>query len=464
MDSQQTLIFLFCVLLTIGTTVKAQETIELETSTITVNTVTEDLRVPWEILWGPDNWIWLTERAGNVKRTNPKTGEVIQLLTLEDCYEEEESGLLGMVLHPTFEANPHVFLVYTYVENGIRERCVRYTYDEERQELVEPLVLIEGIRGNTTHDGSRLVILSDETLLMSTGDAQNLDASLDTEALTGKFLRMNLDGTIPTDNPFNNFIYTYGHRNAQGLVLADNGNLYSSEHGPNNDDELNFIAKGQNYGWPEVRGFCNGFLEQIYCDANETVEPLKAWTPTLGVAGIDYYNHEAIPEWRNSILLTTLKHSDLRVLQLNEAGDEIVDEQVFLDKQFGRLRDVCISPDGRIFLAVSNRDGRGTVREGDDRIVELKSDFETNIEAVTTAEFDLFPNPNNGLFTFTCHSSSNFSPYQLQIADIYGKVIYRHEGNDATLPIDLTEFSTGMYFLQVQQGTQVWAEKVVVSE
>lgn len=464
MDSQEPLIFFFCALLIIGTSLKAQETIELETSTITVQTVAEDLQVPWEILWGPDNWIWLTEREGNVKRTNPETGDVNQLLELKDCYEQEESGLLGMVLHPDFEETPHVFLVYTYLDDGIRERCVRYTYDENQQELTNPLVLIEGIKGNTTHDGSRLEILSDNTLLMATGDAQNLDASQDTETLTGKFLRMNLDGTIPTDNPFNNFTYTYGHRNAQGLVLADNGNIYSSEHGPNNDDELNLIAKGQNYGWPEVRGFCNGFLEQLFCAENETVEPLMAWTPTLAVAGIDYYDHEAIPEWRNSILLTTLKNSDFRVLQLNEAGDEIIGEQVYLNKQFGRLRDVCISPDGRIFLAVSNQDGRGTPREGDDRIIELKSDFETNIEEVTAPEFDIFPNPNNGFFTFSCHSSSNISPYRLQIADIYGKIVYRFEGNNSTLPIDLTEFPTGMYFLQVQQDKHIWASKVVVSE
>lgn len=442
---------------------QAQETIELETSTITVESVVEGLDTPWEILWGHDDWIWLTERGCNVKRINPETGEISQLLSIADCHEEEEAGLLGMVLHPDFAATPHVFLVYTYLENNsIKERCVRYTYSESSQELNNPFVLIEGIKGNTTHDGSRLVILPDQTLLMSTGDAQDLPASQDTEKVTGKFLRMNLDGSVPMDNPFDNLVYSFGHRNAQGLVLASNGILYSSEHGPNNDDELNIIEIGKNYGWPNVHGFCNGTTEMNFCEENNVVEPLIAWTPTLAVAGIDYYDHEAIPEWRNSILLTTLKEQDLRVLKLNEAGDEIVSEEIYLNRDFGRLRDVCVSPDGRIFVAVSNRDGRGFPRDGDDRIVELKSDFETHIEEIPNQSFSLFPNPNRGIFTFSWQNPAAISKYELYIADIYGKEVFRYEGNQTLTPINLTAFKAGVYFLQVRQNEQISAVKVVV--
>ncbi|MFK7907892.1 MAG: PQQ-dependent sugar dehydrogenase [Chitinophagales bacterium] len=465
MNASKNSFLFFCTLLMFCQWTKAQETIELETTTIEVRTIAEDLLVPWEILWGVDDWIWLTERSGNVKRVNPDNGEIHQLIDIEDCYEESESGLLGMVLHPNFEETPHVFLVYTYLNgNSINERCVRYVYDESTQELQEPLVLIEGIQGNDNHNGSRLLILPDQTLLMSTGDALQPSTSQNTTSLTGKFLRMNLDGSIPTDNPFNNLIYSYGHRNAQGLILADNGILYSSEHGPNNDDELNIIQMGKNYGWPNVQGFCNSFTEQAFCDENPVTEPLKSWTPTLAVAGIDYYNHEAIPEWQNSILLTTLKQKDFRVLQMNEAGDEIVSEEIFLDRDFGRLRDVCVSPDGRIFLAVTNRDGRGTPLAGDDRIIELKNALDTNIEEISTPNFDLFPNPNNGIFTFSwdAFGATPTKDYQLHIADIYGKEIYRYEGKEALLPIDLTAFPTGMYFLQVEQNEQVWASKVVV--
>lgn len=442
---------------------QAQETIQLETTTLTVESVVEDLDTPWEILWGPDDWIWLTERGCNVKRINPETGEVSNLLNIGDCHEEEESGLLGMVLHPIFEVTPHLFLVYTYLENdAIKERCVRYTYNESTQQLTEPFVLIEDIKGNTTHDGSRLLILPDQTLLMSTGDAQDQAASQDTEKVTGKFLRMNLDGSVPTDNPFGNLVYSIGHRNAQGLVMASNGTLYSSEHGPNNDDELNIIQMGENYGWPNVHGYCNGATEMNFCETNNVVEPLMAWTPTLAVAGIDYYDHEAIPEWRNSILMTTLKEQDLRILKLNEAGDAIVSEEIYLNRDFGRLRDVCVSPDGRIFVAVSNRDGRAFPKEGDDRIVELKSDFETNIEEIPSTNFTLFPNPNNGFFTFSWQNLSSTSNYQLYIADIYGKEVYRYEGNKLQNSIDLTTFASGIYFLQVQQNEQVWASKIMV--
>ena len=454
----------FCIALLFCQWTQAQQSIELETTTVEIKTVAEDLQVPWEILWGPDDWIWLTERSGNVKRVNPNDGEIHQLIDIEDCHEESESGLLGMVLHPDFEENPHVFLVYNYIKNnGIKKRCVRYTYNESLQQLTQPFVLIEDITGNDNHNGSRLIILPDQTLLMSTGDALNASDSQNPEILTGKFLRMNLDGSIPMNNPFDNLIYSYGHRNAQGLILADNGFLYSSEHGPNNDDELNLIEVGKNYGWPEVHGFCNSFTEQLFCQDNPVEEPLMSWTPTLAVAGIDYYNHEAIPEWQNSILLTTLKEKDFRVLQLNEAGDEIVNEEIFLNREFGRLRDVCVSPDGRIFLAVSNQDGRGEPVEGDDRIVELKSAIDTHIEELTSANFNLFPNPNNGIFTFSWESyKSSADDYQLHITDIYGKEIYRFEGKETLLPIDLTAFPTGMYFLQVEQNNQTWASKVVV--
>ncbi|MEZ4883651.1 MAG: PQQ-dependent sugar dehydrogenase [Chitinophagales bacterium] len=462
MSTTQKPFFLFCMLLLICNFAPAQPTLKLQTTTLTLRTIAQDLVVPWEILWGPDNWVWMTERRGNVKRVNPETGEVKQLLNIEDCYEQSESGLLGMVLHPNFETTPHVFLVYTYLDNGIKERCVRYTYNESTQKLNDPFVLIEGIKGNTTHDGSRLLILPDLTLLMTTGDAQDQPSAQNKDALTGKFLRMNLDGSIPSDNPFNNLTYSFGHRNAQGMVLASNGKLYSSEHGPNNDDELNIIEMGKNYGWPDVHGFCNGVIEEAFCEANDVAEPIKAWTPTLAVAGIDYYDHPAIPEWQNSILLTTLKESDFRVLHLNEAGDSVVQEEIYLNQDLGRLRDVCVAPDGRIFLAVTNRDGRGSPKAGDDRIVELKNDEETNIEEISAFNFTLFPNPNNGIFTFSWESSSSMTNYQLHIVDIYGKEIYKYEGKDSNLPINLTTFPSGMFFLQVQQNQKVWTSKVVI--
>lgn len=362
---------LFSVLALFLTINVAAQQINLTNTTLETKTVVQDLHVPWEILWGPDNWIWFTERDGTISRANPENGQVIELIAIDDAHEQVESGVLGLALHPQFEAFPYVYVVYTYLgATSIEERLVRYTYTG--QSLTAPFTLIEGIKGNTTHDGSRLVILPDLTIIMSTGDAQNQAASQDVNALTGKFLRLNLDGTIPADNPIaGNPMWSYGHRNAQGLVLGSNGILYSSEHGPNNDDELNIIEMGANYGWPEVHGFCDGFFENMFCASNPVVEPLVAWTPTLAVAGIDYYNHPLIPEWQNSVLMTTLKDRAFFHLPLTPDGLDISAQNIHLDNVFGRFRDVCIAPDGRVFIATSNDDGRGTVQIGDDRIIQL---------------------------------------------------------------------------------------------
>jgi glucose/arabinose dehydrogenase len=338
------------------------------------------LTVPWEILWGPDNWIWMTERGGRISRVNPETGEQKVLITISEVSAIGESGLLGMTLHPSFADTPQVFVVYTYrVGIPMYEKLVRYTYDGTT--LINPTVLVENIVANSTHDGSRLVILPDRTLVMTTGDSGSGPQSHTSRS--GKILRLNLDGTAPADNPYAgapypaNILWTTGHRNPQGLVYAPNGILYSSEHGASSDDEINIILKGRNYGWSNVQGFCNdgGAAEAKFCTDSNVVEPIKAWTPTIAPAGIDYYNNTAIPEWQNSLLLVTLnsRGSDLRQLKLNSGGTQITSETILYDNTWGRLRDLCIAPDGRVFICTSNKDGRGTPRTGDDRIIELRA-------------------------------------------------------------------------------------------
>jgi aldose sugar dehydrogenase len=366
-------LFLTCIFVLVPSRAHAQ---------IQTRDVATDLAVPWEIIWGPDNWIWFTERAGRISRVNPATGEKLLLVTISDVSQVTESGLLGMALHPGFADTPHVFVVYTYgPSNSLREKLVRYTYNGTA--LVNPTTLLDSIPGSSTHDGSRLVILPDRTLLMTTGDAQNQAAAQNHTSRNGKILRVNLDGSAPADNPFAsapypaNILWTTGHRNPQGLVYASNGVLYSSEHGPSTNDEINIIAKGRNYGWPNVHGFCNdgGAAEAQFCTDSNVVEPIKAWTPTIAPAGIDYYNNPAIPEWQNSLLMVTLNSvgSDLRLFKLNPAGTQITSETILYDNTWGRLRDLCIAPDGRVFISTSNRDGRGTPRNGDDRIIELRA-------------------------------------------------------------------------------------------
>ena len=181
---------------------------------------------------------------------------------------------------------------------------------------------------------------------------------------SGKVLRLNADGTIPTDNPIaGNPLWSYGHRNPQGLVFINN-KLYESEHGPSIEDEVNIIEKGRNYGWPTVNGPCDG-SETSYCTTNNIKEPI--WSSggnTIAVCGIDYYNSDKIPAWKNSILMTTLKDASLRQLELSNDGNSVVNTSIFFKNLYGRLRDICISPSGNVYLCTSNGGN-------DDKIIEV---------------------------------------------------------------------------------------------
>lgn len=290
----------------------------LDSTVLRAEVVADKLDTPWEIIWGPDNWLWVTEREGNVVRINPETGETKHLLKLTNVYRYQAAGLLGMALHPNFTDTAQLFIVYTYNDGEeAKERLVRYSYQNDM--LVNPLILIDNILAATIRNGSRVITTPDRKIIMTTGDTNQPKLAQDTSSLNGKTLRLNFDGSVPDDNPVaGSYIWSWGHRNPQGLVLAENGILYSSEHADKSDDEINIIEKGGNYGWIDVQGFCDTPEEKVYCNNYQIKEAITAWTPSIAPCGLEYYNHDTIPEWRNSLLLTTLKHDDLRVLKLSE--------------------------------------------------------------------------------------------------------------------------------------------------
>ncbi|MBO0938417.1 PQQ-dependent sugar dehydrogenase [Fibrella sp. HMF5335] len=329
-----------------------------------VRVVKTGLTMPWEILWGPDNMIWMTEKAGKVSRLNPKTGEQTTVFQVPDVKEGNYGGLLGMVLHPQFAQQPYVFLVYNYDAAGkFKEKVVRYDY--RNGTLTNPKTLINNITGNEDHNGSRLLITPDLKLLITTGDGARQNVAQQLDSLNGKVLRLNLDGSLPTDNPFpNSPVWSLGHRNIQGLVLVGD-KLYGSEHGPNTDDEVNLITKGGNYGWPNVAGYCddNQKGETAFCQTHTIIEPLRSWTPTIGLCSLDYYNKSQLPRWRNSLIATSLKASRLLQLKLDPTGRKVVGVNEFLTNQYGRLRDLCIAPDGTVYVATNNF--------GDDKIIAI---------------------------------------------------------------------------------------------
>jgi aldose sugar dehydrogenase len=325
--------------------------------TLKDSVIVSTLDIPWEILWGPDNFIWVTERRGRISRINPVSGEISLLISPDDAQSNNEGGMLGMVLHPDFNSNPFLYVVYDYKDKGgtYKGKVVRYMYSGGS--LSSPTVLLDNIGASTVHNGSRLMISPDLKLFITTGDASNQANSQDTAVINGKILRINLDGSIPDDNPFpGSPIWSYGHRNPQGLVMV-NGKIFSSEHGPDTDDEINIIQKGRDYGWPDVMGYCDLSAEQAFCQAHQVVEPIKAWTPTIAPSGLDYYDKDQIPQWKNSLLLATLKDSRLIQLQLDDAQEKVISTQEFYVNKYGRMRDICISPAGDVYVCTSNGNG-----------------------------------------------------------------------------------------------------------
>ena len=392
---------------------------DCQSQSLQTRIVTKNLDTPWEILWGPDNFIWMTERYGRISRVNPESGEVQQIGKIDEVYENGESGLMGMALHPNFQTNPYIYVAYSYqVSGNIKNKIVRFEYDGET--LTNPLTLIDNINGSSIHNGSRLVFGQDGMLYASFGDASNSASAQNLQSLNGKILRLADDGTIPPDNPIqNSYIWSFGHRNPQGLVFVGD-KLFSSEHGPSTDDEINIIQKGRNFGWPEVTGFCDKSNEQAFCQENNVAEPIKAWTPTIAAAGIDWYNG-VIQEWNNSLLLVSLKASRLIQLQLNEERTAITMEKQYFVEAYGRLRDICISPDGRVFIATSNRDGRGTPSQDDDKIIEISA-LETGIkDGINDNSIKIHQNPANSDIIEIVSPLPNFN---IEIFDMLGKLCF----------------------------------------
>ena len=397
--------FLILILLITGF-VNAQ--IQVGSTILDEREVVNGLDVPWEIKWGPDSgfgedFLWVTERSGLVSRINVETGEKHVILDIESSvWDSNEAGLLGMEIHPDFNnGSPYVFLVYTYLSGGAKEKIVYYEYDSDADQLINEVVLLDGLDGNSTHIGCRLMALNDLTMLVTTGDAQDWDASQDINELTGKTLRMSIDivggtaGDAPFDNPISgSLVWSSGHRNAQGLAIGPNGIIYSSEHGPSNDDELNILTPGANYGWPNVQGYCDNqwvdyyyagdlggsYTETDYCVDNDITESVwSSGSSTIATSDIIWYNHPSIPEFQNTLLMTVLKDKMLVRFEFSEDGQEVLTYTEFFNNEWGRLRDICVSPDGKIYLATN---GYSWPSQGPNEIIELSNTDFNNSELI----------------------------------------------------------------------------------
>lgn len=399
---------------------EVEENIALDTTVLGVSVIADSLIVPWELVWGPDDWIWVTEERGTIMRINPATGEQRLLLRLKIGKRPE--GLQAMIVHPDQVNYPYVFVNYKrFNSDSIRYNVVeRYTYRDGT--LTDPKLIMEN-RAGRGHTGARLAWDGPERLLWATGDQALKETVQNLEEPYGKILRMDLDGNIPDDNPIDgSYVYAWGFRNMQGMVVTPEKKIYISEHGDATEDEVNLVEAKGNYGFPDIEGVVDNDLERAFAEENQAIYPLLSWTPTIAPAGMDYYSSNKIPEWNNALLLTMLKGQGLRVLNLNEAGDEIVREEIFLEKRYGRIRDICVSPAGDVYIATSNHDWNPMTDPDtlDDRILRISkvdAAVKTPLVARVVSEKSQQVLDGEGLYQqycFSCHKDKGKG-----MADVY---------------------------------------------
>lgn len=418
------------------------------------------LEGPWELTWGPDDMLWVTERtAGRIDRIDPETGEKTVLVTIGEAYAPGgQDGLLGLALHPDLlkgTGNDYVYTAYTYVDEArgadpvvadpqspyrfLYTKIVRFTYDAASRTLVDPKELIAGLPASNDHNSGRMKIGPDGALYYTIGDggkdqlgnwcipieAQRLPtaeelAARDYIAYQGKSLRLTLDGAVPADNPViggvQSHVFTYGHRNMQGIDFAPDGTLYASEQGPKTDDEVNILVPGGNYGWPHVAGFRDDKAYQyarwkdattpceqlqfsdITIDPSVPVEDETAWTepmqaplatlftvpsdwnftdpvcegidficwPTVAASSIQVYHPASggIPGWDNSLLVTTLKRGSLYRLPLSDDGKSLRGPIERYFQSENRFRDVALSPDMKTIYVATDPGGLAEKKGG----------------------------------------------------------------------------------------------------
>jgi PQQ-dependent dehydrogenase (s-GDH family) len=407
---------------------------------------------PWELTWGPDNMLWVTERSGKrVTRIDPVSGQKSVAITIDEVFAPvAQDGLLGMALDPRLlrdKAHNFVYVAYTYLNQNeapnpwfpdpankyhyLHSKIVRLSYDKASGTLSNPFELISGLPVGDDHVSGRLKFGPDSKLYFTIGDGghdqlQNFCQRIEAQRLptqdeintknyagySGKSLRLNLDGSIPKDNPklagVVSHVYTYGHRNMQGLSFGPDGTLYASEHGPKTDDEINILKSGSNYGWPNVAGFqdnkayeyarwadastpCSQLtFSDITIDPSVPREPESAYRlpfvppiatmftvptgfnfhdpackgtdvicwPTVAPSSIHYYSSKGkagIPGWDKVLLVTTLKRGSLYVLPLTANGKAAGGHFSRYFESENRYRDLAISPDGRtLYIATDN--------------------------------------------------------------------------------------------------------------
>ena len=340
-------------------------------SSFRVETVIPNLEVVWSIVWAPDGRMLFTERPGRVRVFENGKLRPEPLFVVPDVEPRGESGLMSIALHPQFASNHWLYLSYAYNSNGQQVRVVRYR--DTPAGLVDRKVIIEGIPAAQFHAGCRLRFGPDGKLYITTGDATDRQIAQQLNSLGGKTLRLNDDGSVPSDNPFvaqqnaRPEIWTYGNRNGQGIDFQPGTNLlWETEHGPSGfdgpggGDEVNILERGKNYGWPVIH----------HRATHEGMEsPILEYTPACAPASGVFYRGSQFPQFKGNFFFGCLVGE--RIIRVVTNGRQVVNQENLLERKYGRIRDVAEGPDGYIYFSTSNRDGRGSPASDDDRILRL---------------------------------------------------------------------------------------------
>jgi glucose/arabinose dehydrogenase len=321
--------------------------------------IATNFEVPWGLDFLPGGDALMTERdTGRLLRMNASSGDIEEVGRLPE-EGSGEGGALGLAVSPNYERDGYVYAHYSTQRDN---RVVRFRLGEE------PEPILTGIPVNSYHDGGRISFGPDGMLYVATGDAGVGDSAQDRSSLGGKILRIEPDGDIPEDNPFpNSPVYTWGHRNVEGLAWDVDGQLYASEFGAGRYDEVNLVRPGENYGWPEYEG--DGGEE---AEAAGYVNPITTWRPPeASPSGAEVVKNGAIPQWEGDLFVAALRGERLWRLELDEDGN-VLEREELLQDEVGRIRNVVQAPDGSLWITTSNLDGHGDpVSDEDDRIIRL---------------------------------------------------------------------------------------------
>lgn len=330
----------------------------------------ENLAVPWSIAWTDKDRMLVNERTGKIRIIQNGKLQDAPLLEVKEVSVGSEEGLMGLAIDPNYAENKYIYISYAYGKgDNLSIKVVRYK--DNGNSVSDELILIDKLPGAKNHAGCRLRFGPDGKLYISTGDATDREIAQDLKNMGGKILRLNSDGSIPSDNPWpNSSVWSYGHRNPQGIDFYPGTSiLWETEHGPSGfdgpggGDEVNVIVKGGNYGWPIVShdGHKDGMID-----------PLLVYTPAEAPASGMFYKSGLISQFKNNFFFGCLRgRGIIRVIVDEKDPTKVVSQSKMSDVDYGRIREIAEGPDGAIYFSTSNKDGRGNPGQTDDRIMRI---------------------------------------------------------------------------------------------